>query len=97
VERTAAATPIHLRIDGTVGAEVVDDQRTLGRIPLDVRLASRTGSRRLTIRRAGFVDESRIVPAGRDVRLTVSLQPKPRPALPAAGSASSEIKDPFAR
>jgi serine/threonine-protein kinase len=95
-ERPTTSALIRLRIDGTVGAEVLEDRRTVGRIPLDVRVASKAGSRRLTIRRAGFADETRTVPAGHDVALTVSLQPRARPASTPAGSASPEIKDPFA-
>jgi serine/threonine protein kinase len=107
---TATVAPIErvrLTVTGPRGAEVTLDGKLVGTIPVELRLPSQPGQRKLKVQAPGARPWSRTVAADVDVALEVKLSrppsaaPSRRRAATATSAASSRgpslIKDPFAQ
>ncbi|HZS36618.1 MAG TPA: serine/threonine-protein kinase [Polyangia bacterium] len=92
----AAPAPrdVHVRVSGPADAELEIDGVARGRLPADVALPSRSGTRNLIVRQSGHRPFSRTVAADRDASVTATPAPRPAPK-PKSKSSAPEIENPF--
>jgi serine/threonine-protein kinase len=79
-----APAPVQLRVEGTPGAQVVVDGKTVGRAPLELSLPSAQKRRRIAVVLEGHQSWTRDVAGDVDILLVAALLPTPTLALPPA-------------
>jgi hypothetical protein len=89
---------VHLRVDGTPGAEVVLDGVSSGHVPLELSLPRAADRRSVAVRLSGHQPWTREIAGDVDVVLVAALTPTPEPEVvppdppPATKGASKPTK-----
>jgi serine/threonine-protein kinase len=92
----AVAATIRLRVNGTLGAEVLLDNEVIGEVPLDVVLPRQRRVRTLSVRKAGYARYAIELEGNADTTLTTMLSRLGRGHAKHEDNPLTVIRDPFA-
>jgi serine/threonine protein kinase len=95
IEHPATPGQVTVEITGTLGAHVFDGERSLGTLPLSLKLDAAPGTRVLSIRKSGYRTATRTIAADANAALEVHLDHPTHARTPAA--ADGVLKNPFDR
>jgi hypothetical protein len=95
VESPPVEKKVHLSVRGSDGAHVILDGADAGRVPLELDLRSRDGTRQLRVELAGHQPLVRALAAAESATVDATLVKRHGKRAPEPQKAQPEIKDPF--